>query len=58
MGIDDEKQKELLNFINYENRPTRYPIEDTWNSNEYDDLNSIAIVLFYGEKISKLLGID
>lgn len=58
LGIDDEKQKELLNFINYENRPTRYPIEDTWNSNEYDDLNSIAIVSFSGEKISKLLGID
>lgn len=58
LGIDDEKQKELLNFINYENRPARYPIEDTWNSNEYDDLNSIAIVSFSGEKISKLLGID
>ena len=58
LGIDDEKQNELLNFINYENRPERYPIEDTWNSNEYDDLNSIAIVSFSGEKISKLLEIN
>ena len=58
LGIDDKKQKELLNFINHENRPERYPIEDTWNSNEYDDLNSIAIVSFSGEKISKLLNID
>lgn len=45
-------------FINHENRPDKYPIEDTWNCNEYDDLNSIAIVSFSGEKISKILGID
>lgn len=58
LGLDDKKQNDLLNFINYENRPDRYPIEDTWNSNEYDDLNSIAIVSFSGEKISKLLDIN
>jgi len=58
LGLSDDKQKELLRFINHENRPDRYPIEDTWNSNEYDDLNSIAIVSFSGEKISKILGID
>lgn len=33
----------------------RYPIEDVWNGNEYDDLNSIAIVLFSGETVSKML---
>lgn len=33
----------------------RYPIEDIWNGNEYDDLNSIAIVSFAGETVSKLL---
>lgn len=33
----------------------RYPIEDVWNGNEYDDLNSIAIVSFAGETVSKLL---
>lgn len=33
----------------------RYPIEDVWNGNEYDDLNSIAIVSFSGETVSKLL---
>lgn len=54
-GLNREEQKDLLNFINYDNRPERYPIEDTWNSNEYDDLNSIAIVSFSGEKISKIL---
>ena len=58
LGLNEEQQKELLEFINHENRPDKYPIEDTWNSNEYDDLNSIAIVSFSGEKISKILGIN
>jgi len=58
LGLNAAAQKDLLNFINHENRPDRYPIEDTWNSNEYDDLNSIAIVSFSGEKISKLLDVE
>lgn len=58
LGLKDTQQKELLHFINHENRPERYPIEDTWNSSEYDDLNSIAIVSFSGEKISKILNVD
>jgi adenine-specific DNA-methyltransferase len=58
LGLSKTQQNELLNFINRGNRPERYPIEDTWNSNEYDDLNSIAIVSFSGEKISKLLDVD
>ena len=57
-GLNREQQAQLLTFINHENRPERYPLEDTWNANEYDDLNSIAIVSFSGEKISKLLGIQ
>lgn len=36
----------------------RYPIEDVWNGNEYDDLNSIAIVSFSGETVSKMLNRD
>ena len=36
----------------------KYPIEDVWNCNEYDDLNSIAIVSFAGETVSKLLNPD
>lgn len=58
LGLDGAQQKDLLEFVNHVNRPDRYPIEDTWNCNEYDDLNSIAIVSFSGEKISKILGID
>ena len=50
LGLSDARQEELFRFINHENRPERYPIEDTWNCNEYDDLNSIAIVSFSGEK--------
>ena len=45
----------MLSCINHETRPERYPIEDIWNGNEYDDLNSIAIVSFAGETVSKLL---
>lgn len=58
LGLSDAQQNELLRFINHDNRPDKYPIEDTWNCNEYDDLNSIAIVSFSGEKISKILQID
>ena len=36
----------------------QYPIEDVWNGNEYDDLNSIAIVSFSGETVSKMLNPD
>ena len=58
LGLDRKQQDELFEFINHENRPEKYPIEDTWNCNEYDDLNSIAIVSFSGEKISKILDIN
>ena len=36
----------------------RYPMEDVWNASEYDDLNSIAIVSFSGETVSKMLDPD
>ena len=29
LGLDNKKQNELLKFINHDNRPDRYPIEDT-----------------------------
>ena len=54
-GIDKNKSKSIANFINHENRPKKYPIEDIWNGNEYDDLNSIAIMSFSGETVSKML---
>lgn len=57
-GLTRKQQKDLLQFINHDNRPERYPIEDTWNCNEYDDSNSIAIVSFSGEKVSKMIGAE
>jgi len=57
LGLNKPQQEQLLQFINHDNRPERYPLEDTWNANEYDDLNSIAIVSFSGEKISKILDV-
>ncbi|BAO97393.1 putative type III restriction enzyme M protein [Helicobacter pylori NY40] len=58
LGIDREKQKNIIKIINHETRPERYPLEDVWNGNEYDDLNSIAIVSYSGETVSKMLGTE
>lgn len=57
LDIENNKIDDIYEFINYTNRPKRYPIEDLWNSNEYDDLNSIAIVSFSGESVSKMLDV-
>lgn len=54
-GLTRYQQKELVEVINHESRPDKYPIEDVWNASEYDDLNSVAIVSFAGETVSKLL---
>lgn len=62
----DEKQLEFIkNYIPKsefksiaKSDAERYPIEDIWNGNEYDDLNSIAIVSFSGETVSKMLNKD
>lgn len=48
--IPKEDFKDIAN-----SKAERYPIEDVWNGNEYDDLNSIAIVSFSGETVSKML---
>ena len=48
--IDKSDFKDISN-----SKAERYPIEDVWNGNEYDDLNSIAIVSFSGETVSKML---
>lgn len=47
--------KEITEHINHTIRPEKYDIDDVWNGNEYDNLNSIAIVSFSGETISKML---
>lgn len=54
-NLNKDEIKQVCNFINHKNRPDKYPIEDIWNGNEYDDLNSIAITSFSGETVSKML---
>ncbi len=56
-GLAESKAAEIYDFLNHKNRPKRYPLEDIWNGNEYDDLNSIAIMSFSGESVSKMLGV-
>ncbi|WP_121026546.1 site-specific DNA-methyltransferase [Helicobacter pylori] len=42
-SFPQERVDDFLTFINHENRGEKYPLEDTWNSNKWDKLNSIAI---------------
>jgi len=57
LGIKNKKeQRQFLEFISNVGLPDRYPLEDTWNCSIYDKLNSIAIVSYSGEKVSKMLG--
>ncbi|MGX7358362.1 DNA methyltransferase [Dolosigranulum pigrum] len=55
MNLSKDIQDQILDVINYKSRPEKYPLEDVWNANEYDDLNSIAIVSYSGESVSKML---
>ena len=56
--IDNAELSKITNYLNHESRPEKYYIEDVWNASEYDDLNSIAIVSFSGETVSKMLEPD
>ena len=57
-GLSNESVRNFLSLVQTIGFPDRYPIEDTWNCSIYDDLNSIAVVSFAGEKVSKLLNVD
>ena len=54
-GLNSNNIQEIITYINHDSRPDRYPIEDVWNGNEYDELNSIAIMSYSKESISTLL---
>ncbi len=56
LGITRYDISKILAYINHESRPNRYPIEDVWNANEYDELNSIAIMSFAKESVSSFAG--
>lgn len=49
---------EFIPLIQTIGLPEQYPLEDTWNCSIYDKLNSIAVVSFSGEKVSKMLDVD
>ena len=42
-GISEAKTMEILEYINHGSRGDHYALEDTWNCNKWDDLESIAI---------------
>jgi hypothetical protein len=58
MGIDKKDAGAFLDNASTIGLPERYPMEDTWNSSVYDNLNSINVVSFAGEKVSKMLGVS
>lgn len=43
LNFPEDKINDFAYFINHKNRGERYPLEDTWNCNKWDKLNSIAI---------------
>jgi adenine-specific DNA-methyltransferase len=57
-GLDKNDREDFFRYISEIGLPEKYPLEDTWNSSVYDKLNSIAVVSFSGEKVSKMLGTD
>lgn len=55
LNLNKEQANDLMEYICNIGMPEKYPLESTWNCSIYDKLNSIAIVSFSGEKISKML---
>ncbi|HQF57376.1 MAG TPA: site-specific DNA-methyltransferase [Candidatus Magasanikbacteria bacterium] len=58
LGINKKDSETFIEYISQVGLPEKYPLEDTWNSSIYDKLNSIAVVSFSGEKVSKMLDVD
>lgn len=58
LGISKKDASDFMDAAQVEGLPERYPLEDTWNSSIYDKLNSIAVVSFSGESVSKMLGVE
>lgn len=58
LGISKKESEDFVEYISKIGLPEKYPLEDTWNSSIYDKLNSIAVVSFSGEKVSKMLEVD
>lgn len=58
LGINKKDSESFIEYISQVGLPEKYPLEDTWNSSIYDKLNSIAVVSFSGEKVSKMLDVE
>lgn len=58
LGLSKKMSKQAVEYAATVGLPKRYPLEDTWNASPYDKLNSIAIVSYSGEKVSKLLDVE
>jgi len=58
LKLNKKEREDFFNYISEVGLPDKYPLEDTWNSSVYDKLNSIAVVSYSGEKVSKMLGVD
>ncbi len=56
--LGKKDREKFFKYIAEIGLPERYPLEDTWNSSIYDKLNSIAVVSYSGEKVSKMLGVE
>lgn len=57
LNVSKDDAQNFVDFISTIGLPERYPMEDTWNCGQYDKLNSINVVSFSGEKVSKMLGV-
>jgi adenine-specific DNA-methyltransferase len=57
LGVDRAAAEAFLSDAQEMGLPEKYPLEDTWNASIYDKLNSIAVVSYSGEKVSKMLGV-
>ncbi len=43
LNLTDKEIDDVFDYINHRSRGERYPLEDTWNCNKWDYLDSIAI---------------
>jgi adenine-specific DNA-methyltransferase len=58
LKLNKKESEDFFRYISEIGLPEKYPLEDTWNSSVYDKLNSIAVVSYSGEKVSKMLGVN
>ena len=43
LDLSEDQIDDIFEYINHKSRGEPYPLEDTWNCNKWDDLDSIAI---------------